>query len=129
MRIRVKKGAVINLLVNTQGSYNLDGAVVSIDDNEIVLQPQVYVAVQSVTNHKGFIGTNQIRNDVTMDAPTPALHIDRNIIIGWTYSAIPTPETAGNAVYSGYVITGEMNYDKLHLYKNGICEGKGPDLD
>jgi len=129
MRIQVKKGAVITLLVDFQNNYNLEGAVVSISDNEIILQPQWYIAKEHIQDSRGFIDYTDITQEYTMDSPYPEIHVDRKHIIGWCYSRLPTEKTAERTVFSGFYTWKEQIPSKLHFYNKGICEGSGEILD
>ena len=129
MRLKVKKGAVITLLLNFQSNYNFEGAVVSIDDNEVVLQPQWFVAKENVGYLHGFIEYPDICQDFTMDSPYPEIHIGRKNIIGWTYKKIPCEEIGSHTAYAGFYVWKQQEPSKMHFYKNGICEGSGEPLD
>jgi len=128
MRIHVKRGAVIHLFINSNGSYNFEGAVLDINDNEIVLQPQQYVANEYITNRKqSFLNSDSIRSDITVDAPVSPLHISRNVIIGWCYCSTLLDE---NTSYSGYLLSNEISASTIRHYSvDYVCKGDGDYLE
>ncbi len=125
MRIHVKRGAVIHLFINSHGNYNFEGAVLDINDNEIVLQPQQYVANEYLTKRDSqrFLNSESLRSDITVDAPVPPLHISRSIIIGWCYCSTTFDE---NTSYGGYILSSEIGDSTIRHYTiDRICDGNG----
>ena len=129
MKIRVRKGAIISLLLNFQNSYALDGSVVSIDDNEIVLKPQCLVTKENIRKNR-YIDATSIDQTITVDSNRSEIHVNKKTVIGWYYYKIPSPDSSPNTIFSGYYTHEELDYDKIHYYnEDGICMGDGDFLE
>lgn len=129
MRIQVKRGAVISLIVDCAGHYNIEGAVIKMDDNEIILRPQYYVAVKGYTGQR-YISYESIDQTVTSDGPYPDIHFDKSKVVGWSYVRLPNKDTAQNTTFSGFYYAHEVKLSKLNYYdSDGICRGEGDFLE
>ncbi|MBR6253667.1 MAG: hypothetical protein IKR04_07615 [Clostridia bacterium] len=130
MKIRVRKGANISLYIQGDNRYCFEGVVVSLDDNEIVLQPQRYVAIKGASpSTDRYISASELDQTRTVDGPYPEMHIARSIIIGWSFCMIPNKQSTPNTTFSGYCRAEDVDPTKLHFYENGICIGEGELLE
>lgn len=129
MLLHLKKGAVINFMVEGNTSYITWGAVREINENEVVFSRQEFVGDSTVKEHGHQVNGEQIDQFVTVDYGNP-IHIDKKKIFGWNYHSIFFD---GRTSLSDCVLQSELkDYSKesIHYYdSNHICVGEGDDLE
>ena len=132
MKLHLKKGAVVNLMVAGNNSHYITyGAIVNITENEVVLAIQDNVADSTIKERNNGVSGDHIDRSVSVDSLKPHIHIDREKIFGWNYMTIDYND---RTTLYGYVLRDELkNYPNkcIHYYYDidGTCPGSGEYLE
>ncbi len=126
MVLKVEKGSVIRLFINSEGRYDFHGAVIELNENEVVLRPQLFVLKKGT--HGGSYYVHDFVHNLTVDDPyRPPIHVYRKIIIGWAYILFPSTSDGTNYCgwYPGEEELGEFEDEAIHRYdpRDGVCHG------
>lgn len=127
MKLKFSVGAIVRLVLGTGNTSVYEGKVASIDDDEVVLIPQLYVANYEWDERWG-VSASELNPDVTVDK-SEEVHVNRELIASWSYYRVPV--WAKKTTFYGGVVRpseiGEYEPERINYYDDdGICDGKLP---
>lgn len=132
-KLKFNVGAVVNLYLSIDLKIESTGKVLAADADEIIIMPQTYVAANEefLTEFQCCTG-DQLDPYHSVNCGSP-IHIDRSLIVGWSYFQIPCHRR--NVRYVGVI--GKHQLDQISpgsisTYSTNlkICEGiEGKPID
>lgn len=121
MKLHINIGAIVYFGLTCETNLISTGKVIEINDDEVVIVKQEYVAEDEYNPSHGCLFLNRT---ISIDSTDSPIHIDRALIGSWMYYAVPHDR---DSVYYGVYQPEDVNrlpIKRLNIYdEDGFCKG------